>query len=221
VVVPQQPKWHGRLGAWLIYCASRSLAASLRVHWDDQSGLFIPGQPRERVIFAVWHNRLGLCLPFYDVLVKRHWPECRLAGLVSASRDGGMLARVMELYGGQPVRGSSSRRGAQALLELTSLAEQGCDIAITPDGPRGPRYVAQEGVISLAQLTGYPIVLVSYHLSRKWQLNSWDRFQIPLPGARCSVTVGKPLRVPREANESQRESLRKELENRLIGITHD
>jgi len=73
--------------------------------------------------------------------------------MVSASRDGGLLAAVLERFKVQPVRGSSSRRGRQALLELTTWAERRYDLAITPDGPRGPRYVVQDGIISLARLT--------------------------------------------------------------------
>ena len=84
-----------------------------------------------------------------------------MAAMVSASKDGGFLASILECFGVQPVRGSSSRRGPQALLELTGWAERGYDLAITPDGPRGPRYVVQEGIIALAQVTGLPIVPAS------------------------------------------------------------
>src|SRR6185295_11123120 len=105
----------------------------------------------------------------------------------------GLLARVLELNGVEPVRGSTSRRGRQALLELVTWAERGFDLAITPDGPRGPCYVVQDGVIALAQLTGLPIVPVSYHLRWRIRLKSWDRFQIPLPFGPCIAYVGEPL----------------------------
>ena len=116
---------------------------------------------------------------------------------MSASRDGAFLAAILERFGVQPVRGSSSRRGAQALLELTTWAERGYDLAITPDGPRGPRYVVQDGAMSLAQITGLPIVPVSYFLKWKIQLKSWDGFQIPLPFSICEVTAGKFQRAAR------------------------
>jgi hypothetical protein len=141
--------------------------------------------------------------------------------MVSASRDGGMLARILDHFGVQPVRGSSSRRGAQALLELTSWAERGCDLAITPDGPRGPRYRVQDGAIALAQLTGLPVVPVTYHLSWKYCLRSWDRFQVPLPFARCEWQLGNVIRVPREVTDAEREVLRQELEKAMLGITRD
>jgi lysophospholipid acyltransferase (LPLAT)-like uncharacterized protein len=144
-----------------------------------------------------------------------------MAGMVSASRDGALLARILELFGVEPVRGSTSRRGPQALRELTTWGERGYDLAITPDGPRGPCYVVQDGVMALAQLTGLPIVPVSYHLNWKFRPKSWDRFQVPLPFARCEVTIGEAVRVPRAASETERERLRQELEQTMKAITRD
>lgn len=131
------------------------------------------------------------------------------------------MARVIGLFGVQPVRGSSSKRGAQAMLELSQFAEQGYDVALTPDGPRGPRYVCKEGAIYLAQMTGLGIVPASYHLGWKICLKSWDRFQVPLPFSRVTVTLGEPLAVPRDASGEARESLRRELDRRLQAVTKD
>ena len=131
------------------------------------------------------------------------------------------MARVLEHFAVEPVRGSSSRRGPQALREMVSWSERGHDLAITPDGPRGPRYKVQEGVISTAQLTGLPIVPVSYHLNWKIQFKSWDRFQLPLPFARCQVIAGEIVRVPREASDADRETLRQKLEQTMNAITQD
>jgi lysophospholipid acyltransferase (LPLAT)-like uncharacterized protein len=196
------------------------MALTIRYRLDDRSGLFsVP--PKEPLIFAVWHNRLALVLDLYDHYMCRPQPERRMAAMVSASKDGGMLARVLELFRVQPVRGSSSRRGAQALRELVGWGERGYDLAITPDGPRGPCYTVRDGVIATAQLTGLPIVPVSFRLNWKIRLKSWDRFQIPLPFARCDITTGRPMRVPREASEAERESLRQQLEAELRAITQD
>jgi len=164
---------------------------------------------------------MALCMEMYRYFNLRRRRTAGLAALVSASKDGAFLAAVLERFGVQPVRGSSSRRGPQALLELTTWAERGYDLAITPDGPRGPRYVVQEGAMSLAQVTGLPVVPVSYHLSRKIQLKSWDRFQIPLPFALCEVTAGRFFRVPREISDAERETLRQQLEAELRAISKD
>jgi len=104
---------------------------------------------------------------------------------------------------------------------MVAWGERGHDLAITPDGPRGPRYVVQEGVISTAQLTGLPIVPVCYRLQWKICMNSWDGFQIPLPFTRCEITTGNALRVPREATDAEREALRRRLEDELRSITRD
>ena len=220
VVVPHAPTWYQRLGARLIHLLVRSVAATLRYRWTDISGYFNDG-PAGPAIYCVWHNRLALCLIEYYGYPKKHNQTPGMAAMVSASKDGGFLASILECFGVQPVRGSSSRRGPQALLELTSWAERGYDLAITPDGPRGPRYVVQEGIMALAQVTGLPIIPASWHAPWKIQAKSWDRFQIPLPFSRCEMILGKAVRVPREASDAEREALRQQLEQTLKEISRD
>jgi hypothetical protein len=148
------------------------------------------------------------------MIVHRRHPR-KLAALVSASKDGALLAAVLETFGVEQIRGSSSRRGPQALLELTSLAEQGYDLAVTPDGPKGPRYVVQQGVIALAQVTGLPIIPVTCNTRRKLCLKSWDGFQIPLPFSRCDLILNQPIHVRRDADEIEREHRRREVQTSL------
>lgn len=220
VVVPNSPKWHQRLAAWLVWITLRLLAATLRYRINDPHG-FTTRKDCGQAIYCIWHNRLALSMKLYFAFGRRRHQAAGLAGLVSASNDGAFLAAILERFGVLPVRGSSSRRGPQALLELTTWAERGYDLAITPDGPRGPRYVVQEGAMALAQVTGLPVVPVSYHLSRKIQLKSWDQFQIPLPFALCEVTAGRVFRVPREVSDAEREALRRRLEAELRTISRD
>ena len=220
VVVPHKPLWYQRLGAWAVFLLVRVVSATLRYQWTDRSGYFDDGAAGP-AIYCTWHNRLALCLIEYYGYVKKHNQTPGMAALVSASKDGGFLAGILECFGVQPVRGSSSRRGPQALLELTGWAERGYDLAITPDGPRGPRYVVQEGIMALAQVTGRPIIPASYQLRWKIQVKSWDRFQIPLPFSRCEMVLGQPVWVPREASDAERESLRQQLEATLKEISRD
>ena len=220
VVVPHRAKWHQRLAAALVFGLIRSLAATIRFEMEDRSGQ-LKGAPTGKIIFSIWHNRLALSLMMYRRYVVRFAPERRMAAMVSASRDGGLLARVLEHFSVEPVRGSSSRRGPQALREMISWAERGYDLALTPDGPRGPCYQVQDGVVSTAQLTDLPIIPVSYHLNWKFRPKSWDRFQVPLPFARCRIRIGDIMRVPREATESERETLRQRLEETMKAITED
>ena len=220
VVVPNPPKWDQRFAAWVIWTALRLIAATLRYRINDPHG-FTARKDWGQAIFCIWHNRLALSMKLYFAFGRKYHQAAGLAGLVSASKDGAFLAAILERFGVLPVRGSSSRRGPQALLELTTWAERGYDLAITPDGPRGPRYAVQEGVMSLAQVTGLPVVPVSYYLSRKIQAKSWDRFQIPLPFSLCEITVGRALSVPREATDAERETLRKQLETDMVAISRD
>jgi lysophospholipid acyltransferase (LPLAT)-like uncharacterized protein len=221
VVVPHQPVWHQRLAAALVVALLRLVTSTLRYRWEDRSGFFQPGTQAGQAIYCVWHNRLALSMRAYFSYIQHHRRGHSLAAVVSASKDGGFLAAILEGFTVQPVRGSSSRRGPQALLELTSWAGKGYDLAITPDGPRGPCYRVREGVISLAQLTGLPIIPFSCHLSGKIRVKSWDRFQIPIPFSRCKMLLGEPVRVPRNATDAEREALRRHLEQELRSMTVD
>ncbi len=221
VVVPHAPKWYQRIAAWMIYALIQMVTATLRYRWVDQGRFF-----RGRTAGAGDLLRLAQPAGALDALLlqlhQKAQSQRRAGG--DGEREQGrrhFYRACFECFRVQPVRGSTSRRGHQALRELTTWARRDYDLAITPDGPRGPCYVVQEGVIALAQLTGRPIVPVSFNLKWKIQTKSWDRFQIPLPFSRCEMIFGQPIRVPRGADEAEREKLRLELENGLKGITRD
>jgi lysophospholipid acyltransferase (LPLAT)-like uncharacterized protein len=170
--------------------------------------------PQRSCIFAFWHNRIFL-LPY---LFRKYWHtrrRDRVAVMVSASKDGEQLTRVLSKFNLICVRGSSSRRGKEALREMTDLVNLGYDAGITPDGPRGPKYHCQDGVISLAQLTQAPIIPVSWDVTRKITVKSWDGFMVPLPFARATLRIGAPVTVPAEASEAAREEKRLQLEKVL------
>jgi lysophospholipid acyltransferase (LPLAT)-like uncharacterized protein len=219
-VVPHSPKWHQHLGARAIWIVVKLVSLTIRHRVSDPHG-FMTRKDIRQVIYCTWHNRLALSMKLHSVLGLRHHRAAGLAGLVSASRDGAFLAAILGQFGVQSVRGSSSRRGPQALLELATWTERGYDIAITPDGPRGPCYIVQDGALALAQVTGLPAVPVSYHVNWKVQLKSWDRFQIPMPFSRCDITIGRMLSVPRESSNAGRELLRQQLETEMRAITRD
>jgi len=220
VVVPHVTKSYQRLAAWFIFLLVRGVAMTLRYKWDDRSGFF-DQPPAGQAIYATWHNRLALCMVEYYGYPRKRNNTPGMAAIVSASKDGALLAAILQAFDVQPVRGSTSRRGPQALIELTSWAERGYDLAITPDGPRGPCYVVQTGAIALAQVTGLPLIPASHSLSWKLRMKSWDRFIVPLPFARCEMVFGKPIRVPREVSDAEREVLRKQFEDELRAISRD
>ncbi len=218
VVVPRHISWRRRLAASVIALTMRLFMKTWRCQWIDASNGEVSGGP---VIFCSWHNRLALAMASYDDFAKAQWPCAGMAAMVSASKDGGLLAAILEKFGIQPIRGSTSRRGRQALLEATTWIEKNYSVAITPDGPRGPVYKIQEGIILLAQVTGRPIIPISNHVRWKICFRSWDRFQIPLPFARCYLRFSEPIFVPREASEAEREQLRQKLEATMMTLTID
>ena len=191
----------------------RLLFLTLRLDFEDRTG-FTKNILKSPVIMCFWHNRiLGITLAFL-----RHYPGKTRKGvnvLTSASRDGEILAHLVGQFGMGAVRGSSSRRGSRALRELIDLTENGCDIAITPDGPRGPRYSLGPGAISLAQLTSAPIAPVHARFSRCLRMKTWDGFIIPLPFSKVSVTVDDPIHLPRELNDEEFEAARLRVESLL------
>jgi lysophospholipid acyltransferase (LPLAT)-like uncharacterized protein len=183
----------------------------------------IPGKhPEElkrqgkKVIFALWHS--SMLVPAYasrnlgfNVLISRH-------------SDGEYIARVIQRLGNKAVRGSTTRGGARALLSMIKkIKEEDDSLAITPDGPKGPRFIVQPGVIFLAQKAGYPIVPVSLGLTKYWELPSWDRFRIPKPFSKAVMIYGEPITIPPKLERSEVEEYRKLLEKRLneMGIEAD
>ncbi len=220
LVVPHTLSVSGRLLSAAGYVFLRALSATLRLHLENRNEI-LQSIGEKRVIFALWHNRLALSLPICRNIFLATQPYRRMVALISASRDGAILSKLMEHYGVQPVRGSSSRRGGQALRELVSFTKNGYDVTITPDGPRGPKYQVQEGVVMLAQLTGMPVLPVSVKIHPKKVLGSWDAFQVPFPFARCDVRVGQPIDVAREANQEEREAKKLLIEKSLMDLTID
>jgi|SRR5579859_3495049 len=201
---------------WILRVLVTVIGGTLRWEIVDRAGL-LEHTPERSCIFVFWHNRIFL-MPY---LFRKHWHSRRrdrVAVLVSASKDGEKLARVLSKFHMICVRGSSSRRGREALRELTRLMGEGYDVGITPDGPRGPKYHCQDGAISLAQLTGAPIIPVSWDVTWKITVKSWDGFMVPLPFGRATVRIGAPMVVGPEENDEQRELKRVELERVLRGL---
>jgi lysophospholipid acyltransferase (LPLAT)-like uncharacterized protein len=217
-VVPRQLSWRRKAASVVVLAFMRVMMKTWRLQWMDPDQ--IPALPGP-VIFCSWHNRLGLAMAAYGDFVRAKWPSAGMCAMISASRDGAFLASLVEPFGVVAIRGSTSRRGPQALLEATTWMEKGYSIAITPDGPRGPAYQVQEGIIHLAQVTGRPIIPMSNCVRCKISLRSWDKFQIPLPFARCVMRFGQAFWVPRDATEPEREQLCRDLEKAMMEITVD
>jgi lysophospholipid acyltransferase (LPLAT)-like uncharacterized protein len=188
-----------RFLAWFSSRVIHLIGSTLRMTVEDRGGVI--DQPEHPpVIIAFWHNRTVLMVYFYE-----RYCRGRIAlTFISRSRDGQFMTDVAAQFGIKAVRGSSSRHGTSAMLAAIRAArDQRVDLVITPDGPRGPRYQIQPGLIRLAQATQRPIVAVTYQLKWKRLLNSWDRFHVPLPFSACHLITGEPIFVPENASDAE------------------
>jgi lysophospholipid acyltransferase (LPLAT)-like uncharacterized protein len=186
------------------------MVATLRVRVHDQASV-LGGPSEPRLIWAFWHNRFFV-IPH---LLNRYLSHRPGSALTSASKDGEILAAFLERFNVRPIRGSSSRQGVAALLEMKRLIEEGYDVAITPDGPRGPRYHLNPGIITLAQKTGALVMPIAVRYSRFWRLKSWDAFEIPKPFATVDITLLPLHQVAPTENDEAFESERVRLEQVL------
>jgi len=188
-----------RFLAWFSWLTIHSIGSTLRMTVEDRGNVL--DQPEHPpVIIAFWHNRTALMAHFYE-----RYCRGRVAlTFISRSRDGQFMTDVAARFGIKAVRGSSSRHGTSAMLSaIRAASDQNVDLAITPDGPRGPRYEVRPGLLRLAQATRRPIVAVTYQLKWKIELKSWDRFHVPLPFSTCHLITSDPIPVAEHATEAE------------------
>lgn len=179
--------------------------------WVNDGPVRERGVRGENFIYCFWHNRL-LLMPYVHGRMRMRKNLCAMA---SRSKDGQLISDVLKGFGIAVARGSSSRGGETAMMEMAALLREGWDAAVTPDGPRGPIYRVQPGVVLLAQRSGVPIVPASYEAKYKVRLKSWDRFIIPLPFSPSAVVFGDPICVGAGADAGEREKIRRELEKTM------
>ena len=184
-----------------------------------------PDRLRARVaggpfILVFWHKRLLLVPVVWNRFFARH-RRARGMALTSASRDGELIAQFLNRFGIGPVRGSATRRGSVALRELARLLQGGHDVAITPDGSRGPFYEIKPGLGRLAQLIGRPVLPISFEFSRAWRLQSWDRFLIPKPFSTVTLRVGELHTVARISTDEEFERERQQCQQAMMAIVRE
>lgn len=172
------PAWHVPL-LWAAGMLVRAWTATLRVEYDREGMRKARATPTP-VTMMLWHNRLFF-VPWLSHVV---WHGRPVSALVSASRDGASLAKFFNFLGLHTVRGSSSRFGREAVRELIAVQRDGHDLAITPDGPRGPVYELKAGAVLVARRTRSPLLLFGVEYRSAWRVRSWDRFCIPKPFSR-------------------------------------
>jgi lysophospholipid acyltransferase (LPLAT)-like uncharacterized protein len=202
-------RWLIAFGFWLLQIWARTL----RYEVEDRAG--VVGKPvTENYIGALWHNRLLI----FPLVLRRFLPNRHGAALISASRDGDLLADAIHRFGYDVVRGSSSRLGAGAILQLTEVLASGRDVVITPDGPRGPAYELGPGIIFLAQKSGAAVLPMNLEFSHCWRLGSWDRFIVPRPFSKVRVLVSQLHRVGPTNAPEEFEAERLSLQNAMMAL---
>lgn len=197
----------GGLGAALL----GGLFSTVRFTTEGDAGYRSEWNAGRPVVFIFWHGRL-LPLSYYH----RAW---NLVTLISQSGDGEYIARIVQRWGYDVVRGSSSREGGPALRKLVRLAREGRSVAITPDGPRGPRETMKPGVVTAAQLAGCALIPVAAGASRSWWFEGWDRFMVPKPLARIHIVYGQPIPVRRKLDDEQSRQIAARAEADLKRLT--
>ena len=209
-------KIEGWKARWLIgfgFHLLRLLGRTLRFEIDDRAGII--GQPvAENYIGALWHNRLLI----FPLVLRRFFPNRQGAALISASRDGDLLSDAIHRFDYDIVRGSSSKLGARALLQLSDVLANGGDVVITPDGPRGPAYELGPGIVFLAQKTGAQILPINMEYSSCWRVKNWDRFIIPRPFSKVRLIVGRSERIRPTSTDEEFEAERLRLQNAMMSL---
>jgi len=203
------------LGPFLFRVLIGILFLTCRVIWIGRENMERLDREKQPLVAAFWHYSVFLIL--YLSQGKRRW-----VAMVSASKDGEYVARIVEGYGSEAVRGSRNRGGIGALKEMIKAVRgRGLSAAIVADGSQGPPLLAQPGSILLASRTGVPILPVACAADRYWIFRSWDRTVLPKPFARVVVKFGEPFSVPKGLDSEKLETYRLDLERRLLAVYRD
>jgi lysophospholipid acyltransferase (LPLAT)-like uncharacterized protein len=194
--------------AWLV----RLWIGTLRYRYRPMEANFDPNQPnfQGRYLYAFWHE--NILVPAY------HYARRDIHVLISEHADGRMIAEACRHLGFRVVRGSATRGGARAVRQMWRRSRS-AHLAITPDGPRGPRRHVQPGVVYLAALTGLPIVPFGIAFTRAWRMSSWDRFAVPCPWSEAVCVTAEPIHVPEDVRKDHLEYYRRKVEDAMNSAT--
>jgi len=210
----ERVSWRIRIKAFVIWLIARIVLFTVRLKVDNLENLEKARKHEKPIVYAFWHGRqLGLF---------KANPEKRLTILASLSRDGEMQARICKKFGLEVVRGSSSRGGLSGLMALGRKLRSGSAIAMAVDGPKGPAFIAKPGVVALARLDGSPIVPITIGFSSKIRLRrAWDKFIIPLPFTKATVSYGEPLVISDRVSSGEIDKITEQLTASLLKLTHE
>ena len=194
------------LGEYLILALLWLIFLSCKKKFNDNK---LPAYPCE-VLF--WHNRLGFMAFAYKKWWKSQGKKCKV--IISDHKDGELITRIVSHFGIGAVRGSSTKGAIKALKGAFSEINNGIDIIITPDGPKGPIYSVADGAVVIAQKKDLEIYAVTYEASRYWEFNSWDKMRLPKPFSRVNFILSKPFKV----NDMELDAAKEKIKNELFAV---
>ena len=200
--------WRYTILPYLVKVLITLITITCRVRWYGKDEYLARTKSHEAFILSMWHNCstiAGWALRDNDVTV-----------IVSESKDGEYVARMAKLFGIKSIRGSSSSGSPKVIREAIGLLKNGHSIAITPDGPRGPRYKIQSGLLWFAASQKAPIIPLHIESSRQWKLNNWDGHRFPKPFSTIHISLGTPLHIDRNELEEDFEKHRVIVEDHMM-----
>src|SRR5437016_10081425 len=203
-----------RIACWVTHCDIRFVYLTNR--WRVEGGECprrLTGEGRTFIV-AFWHGRLLMMPPAWHQLTSFHM-------LISAHRDGRIIAGAMTYFGIDTIAGSTSRGGSSALRAMLKRLKEGGCVGITPDGPRGPAMTVSVGTVNIARLAGVPILPLTYATSRRRVLATWDRFHLALPFGRGVYLWGEPIEIIGRLDEAGLERARNLVETRMVEMLGD
>jgi len=188
------------------------ITMTCRVRWHNKEALDALNENNEGWIVGMWHN----CSTFAPWAMRNRNITC----MVSASRDGEYVARLGSLFGNKTVRGSSSKGSSAATRAVLRLLRKGLPIAMTPDGPRGPKYKVQRGILFLAAAGHSPILPFHIEASRQWVLDSWDDHRLPKPFSIIHIGIGEPTVIDKELLANNPEQAAQKVQKAMMKNVH-
>lgn len=192
----------------LLWCRSLKIR---KTNYEDVDEIVASGG---RYVVAFWHGSMLI-----GWFLHRPVRPGTTSALVSQSKDGEYLSAVLERWGYSMIRGSSHIGGKEAMQLMVDEVEKGHSLAITPDGPRGPRHEMKMGAVRVAQKTGVPLVLVGIAAMKRKKLKSWDAFEVPIPFSTVEVVYSEPLYVPNDLTGESLDNVKMMMQHRLIELT--
>lgn len=199
---------------WVLWRIFAWWGASLKVRYMNYGSFEDLKNSGKKYVVAFWHGSM-----FAGWFLHRPEGNSRMSALVSQSNDGEYLSTVLERWGYSMIRGSSHIGGKEAMQLMVDALNGGSSLAMTPDGPRGPRHELKMGALRAAQRTSVPLVLVGIAMERKRYLRSWDRFEVPHPFSTIVVNYSNPILVPQDCLGEPLDALKHELQTQMQGLT--